>query len=159
MILGTYADLKIIKTRGVVQLVVEIPLERGKEVTDLFGLPQPNAEIPVVVARMDPKTLKAETNVVQIEDHRPAPEDAEEEPHKPRPLSQIAAIFCNNVVFQKFIQEESDGWDHRPTSDEAAEWLRANCGIKSRTELNTNAEAAARFRKIRGQYEAWRLVA
>ena len=160
MILGTYADLKIIKTRGVVQLVVEVPLERGKEVTDLFGLPQPNAEIPVVVARMDPEKLKAESNVVQIEDHRQPTDDVDDEPHRPpRPLSQIAAMFCNSAVFQKFIEEESEGWDHRPTSDEAADWLRANCGIKSRTELNTNAEAAARFRKIRGQYEAWRLVA
>ena len=65
MILGSYADLKIIKTRSVVQIVVEVPLERGKEVTDLFGLPQPNAEVHVVVARMDPEQL-AQSNVVKI---------------------------------------------------------------------------------------------
>ena len=151
MILGTYADLKIIKTRSVVQIVVEVPLERGKEVTDLFGLPQPNAEVPVVVARMDPEQL-APSNVVQIEDHRPDDDDPQK---PPRPLSQIAAILCNNAVFQKFIEEQSDGWDHRPTSDEAAEWLRANCGIKSRVELNANEVAAQRFKKIRGQYDAW----
>jgi hypothetical protein len=159
MILGVYSDLKIIKTRSVVQIVVEVPLERGKEVTDLFGLPQPNAEIPVVVARMDPAKIEAPSNVVQIEDHRPI-EDFDEEPGKPpRPLSQIAGMFCNSAVFQKFIQEESEGWDHRPTSDEAAEWLRSVCGIKSRAELNTNTDAAARFHKIRVQYHAWRLVA
>lgn len=159
MILGSYADLKIIKTRGVVQIVVEVPLERGKEVTDLFGLPQPNAEIPVVVARMDPTKIDAQSNVVQIEDHRQAADFEEESGKPPRPLSQIAGMFCNSAIFQKFIQEESEGWDHRPTSDEAAEWLRSACGIRSRTELNTNADAAARFHKIRGQYQAWRLVA
>jgi hypothetical protein len=160
VILGTYADLKIIKTRSVVQIVVEVPLERGKEVTDLLGLPQPNAEIPVVVARMDAEKIKP-SNVVQIEDHRP-PEDMplDDEPHKPpRPLSQIAGMFCSNVLFQKFIEEESEGWNHRPTTDEAAEWLRHACGIKSRTELNTNEAAAARFHKIRVQYHAWQLVA
>jgi hypothetical protein len=160
VILGTYADLKIIKTRSVVQIVVEVPLERGKEVTDLLGLPQPNAEIPVVLARMDAEKIKP-SNVVQIEDHRP-PEDMplDDEPHKPpRPLSQIAGMFCSNVLFQKFIEEESEGWNHRPTTDEAAEWLRHACGIKSRTELNTNEAAAARFHKIRVQYHAWQLVA
>jgi hypothetical protein len=161
LILGTYADLKIIKTRSVVQIVVEVPLERGKEVTDLLGLPQPNAEIPVVLARLHADKIEKPTNVVQIEDHRP-PEDMplDDEPHKPpRPLSQIAGMFCNNVLFQTFIQEESEGWTHRPTTDEAAEWLRHSCGIKSRTELNTNEAAAARFHKIRVQYHAWQLVA
>src|SRR5690348_9616241 len=125
MILGSYADLKIIKTRSVVQIVVEVPLERGKEVTDLLGLPQPNAEIPVVIARMD--ASKIQSNVVQIEDHRPV---EEEDDKPPRPLSQIAGMLCNSAVFQKFIQEASDGWDHRPTTDEAADWLRSNCGIQ-----------------------------
>jgi hypothetical protein len=155
MILGTYADLKIIKTRSVVQIVVEVPLERGKEVTDLLGLPQPNAEIPVVIARMDAEKIKS--NVVQIEDHRPAEDmPLDDDPHKPpRPLSQIAGILCNSAVFQKFIQEGSDGWNHRPTTDEAADWLRTNCGVKSRAELNSNEVAAQRFRKIRAEYQAW----
>jgi hypothetical protein len=160
MILGTYADLKIIKTRSVVQIVVEVPLERGKEVTDLLGLPQPSAEIPVVVARMDADKIAERSNVVQIEDHRPASDDMDDEPHTPpRPLSQIAGILCNSGAFQCFIQESSDGWDHRPTTDEAAEWLRGNCGVTSRSQLNTDPTAALRFKKIRAEYEAWRLVA
>lgn len=156
MILGSYSNLVIIKTRSVVQIVVEVPLERGKEVTDLLGLPQPNAEIPVVVARMDPAKLEAQSNVVQLEDHRQPETDAPNKP--PRSLAQIAGILCNSGAFQAFIQENSDGWDHRPTSDEAATWLRANCGVNSRTELNSNDVAAQRFRKIRADYDAWMRV-
>jgi hypothetical protein len=126
-------------------------------VTDLFGLPQPNAEIPVVVARMDAEKLQA-SNVVQLVDHRPEA-DEPEDPRKPRSLAQIAGILCNNAVFQKFIQEESAGWNHRPTTEEAADWLRATCGITSRSELNSNELAAERFGKIRDRYEAWRQVA
>lgn len=154
MILGSYSNMIVVKTRSVVQVVIEVPIERGGEITSLLGFPNPAAEVPVVIARMAPEKLSEQSNVVHIENHRPV--DDENEPHKPpRPLSQIAAILCNNVVFQTFIQEQSDGWDHRPTSDEATEWLRSNCGIKSRTELNGNEVAAQRFKKIRGQYEAW----
>lgn len=152
-----YTEWRMVKTRSSLQLIFEVPLERQELVMRALGVPLPNVSTPVAIARLVPAAERS--NVVQIEDHRPV-DDIDDEPHKPpRPLSQIAGILCNNVLFQTFIQEESDGWDHRPTSDEATDWLRSNCGIKSRTELNHNEVAAARFRKIRGQYEAWRLVA
>lgn len=152
MILGSYADLKIIKTRSVVQIVVEVPLERGKEVTDLFGLPQPNAEIPVLVSRIDPEAIqRGEPPLVepqQIEHHN---DDAK----PPRPLSQVAAILCGIGSFQQYICETSDGWDHRPTTEEAAAWLRSVCDVKSRTEINTNPTAQRRFKELRSGYDAW----
>jgi hypothetical protein len=151
-----YVEWRMVKTRSSLQLIFEVPLERQELVMRALGVPLPNVSTPVAIARLLPAAERS--NVVQIEDHRPV--EDEDEPHKPpRPLSQIAGMFCNNVLFQTFIQEETEGWSHRPTSDEAADWLRQACGIESRTELNTNAVAAARFRMIRGQYEAWRLVA
>jgi hypothetical protein len=154
MILGSYADLKIIKTRSVVQIVVEVPLERGKEVTDLFGLPRPNAEIPVLVSRIDTNAIqRGEPPLVepqQIEHHN------DDEPSKPpRPLSQVSAILCNIVAFRRFIMEQYDGWDQLPTADEAADWLREQCGVTSRRELDTDDAAAANFRNIRSSYSAW----
>jgi hypothetical protein len=152
-----YTEWRMVKTRSSLQLIFEVPLERQEQVMRALGVPLPNVSTPVAIARLVPAAERS--NVVQIEDHRPV-DDLDDELHKPpRPLSQIAGMFCNNVLFQKFIEEESDGWDHRPTTDEAADWLRHACGIKSRAELNTNEAAAARFRMIRGQYEAWRLVA
>jgi hypothetical protein len=157
IIRGEYVEWKMVKTRKALQLVFEVPLEHQALVQAALGTPMPDQSNPVAICRL----VDAEqANVVQIEDHRPVENDADDEPHRPpRPLSQIAAMFCQNAVFQKFIEEWSDGWDHRPTTDEAAEWLRSNCGIKSRTELNTNEVAAQRFKKIRAEYEAWRLVA
>jgi hypothetical protein len=154
-----YVEWRMVKTRSSLQLIFEVPLERQEQVMRALGVPLPNVSTPVAIARLVPAAERS--NVVQIEDHRP-PEDMplDDDPHKPpRPLSQIAGILCNSGAFQCFIQEGSDGWDHRPTTDEAAEWLRANCGIKSRAELNTNAEAIRRFKRIRAEYEAWRLVA
>lgn len=144
MILGSYADLKIIKTRSVVQIVVEVPLERGKEVTDLFGLPQPNAEIPVVIARMKPEAMRAN------EQQQIAPPADE---RQPKPLSQIAAILCGIVAFRRFLTEEQNA--DIAGGDEAAEWLRKHCNIASRRDLDTNEIAAAKFKRLRDGYDVW----
>lgn len=151
MILGSYADLKIIKTRSVVQIVVEVPLERGREVTELLGLPQPNAEVPVVVARMDAEKLRQEPAQIAHDN-----DDARDEDGKPpRPLSQVSAILCNIVAFRRFIMEQYEGWDQIPTPDEAADWVREQCGVQSRRQFDTDDVAAANFKNIRSKYWAW----
>lgn len=147
-----YVEWKMVKTRSSLQLIFEVPLEKQELVMRALGVPLPNVSTPVAIARLVPASERS--NVVQIEDHRPADDD--ETP--PRPLSQIAAMLCGVGSFQQFIYEKSDGWDHRPTKEEAADWLRSNCGVKSRTELNSNPDAARRFKEIRSGYEAWRLV-
>jgi len=151
---ATYADLKTVKTRSMCQVVLELPIEALTEVVRLLGAPVPGNEVWVAVARLDLSAAQQEP--AQIEH---ANDDTDDEPHKPpRPLSQVAGMLCNTPTFQQFICEQSEGWDHRPTSIEAADWLRANCGINSRTELNTHPVAAERFRKIRADYNAWAVL-
>jgi hypothetical protein len=75
-------------------------------------------------------------------------------------LAQSAGFLCGTPTFQQFIYENSEGWDHRPTKDEAAEWLRSICGVASRADIKPeNHVAAERFRKVRADYNAWMLVA
>lgn len=50
---GCYSDFRIVKTRSVAQLIVEIPIERAAEAVALFGVPQPGQEIHVAVARLN----------------------------------------------------------------------------------------------------------
>lgn len=52
VITGMFADLKTIKTRSSIQIVIEVPVEYGKRVIDVLGFPQPGAEVPVVIARL-----------------------------------------------------------------------------------------------------------
>jgi hypothetical protein len=50
---GTYSDWKLVKTRSVVQIVIEVPLEQAQHVYQVLGgMPQPGAEMPVAVARL-----------------------------------------------------------------------------------------------------------
>src|SRR5579859_2923411 len=49
---GCFADFRLVKTRSICQLVIEIPIERAEEAVQKFGLPLPGQEIHVAVARL-----------------------------------------------------------------------------------------------------------
>jgi len=144
IIQAEYVEWRMVKTRSSLQLIFEVPLEAQQHVMQALGVPLPNVSTPVAIARLRASVEPAPQIAHDNDDGKP-----------PRPLSQIAAILCGVGAFQQYIWETSDGWDHRPTTDEAAEWLRSVCGIKSRTEINTNADAQRRFKEIRSGYDAW----
>jgi len=151
---ATYADLKTVKTRSVCQVVLEMPIEALTDVVRLLGAPVPGNEVWVAVARLN-LAAKAE-EPAQIE-HANGNGGAPERP--PLTLAQSAGFLCGTPTFQQFIYEKSEGWDHRPTKDEAAEWLRSVCGVKSRADIKPeNKDAAERFRKIRADYNAWAIT-
>ena len=156
---ATYADLKTVKTRGVCQIVLEMPIEGMAEAFSLLGAPIPGNEVWVAVARLRGGGAAIEEPAPQI-DHANDERAADDIPGKPpRPLSQVSAILCNIVAFRRFIMEQYDGWDQMPTVDEAADWLREQCGVRSRREFDTDTAAAANFRNIRSSYSAWMAAA
>jgi hypothetical protein len=126
IILGTFADLKTVKTRSVVQIVVEVPIEQGKQVVDAFGFPQPGAEIPVAVTRFrDDKK----------------PQEPEQKPKRPgtrfadMPPSQQAGMLCNDPVFQTWACKL------KPCLLTARNRILRECGIASRKELDSDRNA------------------
>src|SRR5690606_13932304 len=122
-------DLKTVKTRGVCQIVLEMPIEGMADAFALLGAPIPGNEVWVAVARlMTPEQLERGIEALAP----PAPD--EDKP--PRPLSQVSAILCNIVAFRRFLHEKH-GLDVIPTVDEAADWVREHCGVKSRREFDT----------------------
>lgn len=152
---AVYADLKTVKTRSTCQVVLELPIEALTDVVALLGAPIPGNEVWVAVARLRSGGAAIEQPAAQIE-HANDQRAADDIPGKPpRPLSQVSAILCNIVAFRRFIMEQYDGWDQMPTVDEAADWLREQCGVRSRREFDTDTAAAANFRNIRSSYSAW----
>lgn len=51
---GTFADYRLVKSRGVLQLVVEIPVELQAEAFEALGYPVPGTDIHVAIARLQP---------------------------------------------------------------------------------------------------------
>lgn len=88
--------------------------------------------------------------LVEIGDDESPVEKPRDNPHK---LSQQSAMFCDEPRFAKFLSERHmglyDGFHG------AADSIRKYCGVQSRSELDTNPEAAARWRNLKAEYEAW----
>ena len=141
---GTFADLKSVKTRSVVQMVIEIPIERAEQVIKAFGFPQPGAEIAVAVARLDPEKAKAS----------PAPLETPAKPKKrfhELPMPQQAAQRCNDAGFQLWLEQTSRTTTAHPNN--AADYVRWFCDVKSRADIGDNM-AGVKWDALNADYES-----
>lgn len=91
-----------------------------------------------------------------------AKETKKHEHREPR-LSEWVALRCKEEVFQGFLHDELPTiWgsvvelaDRADDEWIAAEVVRQHCGIGSRADLDTNAEAAKRMHQLRVLYHQW----
>ncbi|TIS37559.1 hypothetical protein [Mesorhizobium sp.] len=81
------------------------------------------------------------------------PEEPAEPPRKGGPLAQRAAIACGEKGFWTFISKKYDVTV--ASADEAAAWLKAQCGVKSRVDLDYDEAKADNFRDIDKSYRLW----
>lgn len=135
---GTYADFKIVKTRNVAQVIIEIPLEQGNDFVTRFGLPDPHIEKWVAIALMKANTIQ----------HDPSASSA----------IQAAGILCKEPKFGEFLRDQIGLPEVRPDQEPSiVDGLRTILGIKSRTEMHENSEAVKAFNRIKGEYDSWRM--
>lgn len=123
---ATYADYRRVKGRKVLQIILEVPLEQAQQVHDAFGEPMPDGSTWVAVALLN-KTVATE--------------------RKGGALAKKAGILCNEGGFQKYLGAED--------AHEAAELVRAHCAIRSRADLDHDANAARAFNQLETDYELW----
>lgn len=154
---GTFSDFKLVKTRNVAQLVIELPLERADEALELLGgLPRPSREVWVAIARLTANPFTVATEPATA----PEPVAAPEEPKERRkftdlPFSQRAAMLCQDELFGNFLCDRFP--DHWYTAGcDATNTLRRICQVQSRTELNTDHDAAARFDRLSRDFWIWK---
>ena len=149
---GNYADLRFIKTRSVAAITVEIPIEQAAAFVAAFGAPTPGAEIPVAIARLDPTKAVSE-----------APKPAGEPSIKERrrfdtlPLSQQAAMRCNEPAFWRFLNEEKVHFPRYAINDAdaAASAVRERCKVQSRSDIKIGDRAGSIWQQLNSDYEFW----
>ncbi|MBZ7923126.1 hypothetical protein LAC81_15145 [Ensifer adhaerens] len=71
-----------------------------------------------------------------------------------RPASQVAAILCGKPTFHRFLEGRGAGGAVR-SADEADTRLKFLLNIQSKKQLDDDASCAARFRKLRGDYDLY----
>tara|TARA_Y100000310_G_scaffold343106_1_gene449215 strand:+ start:356 stop:805 length:450 start_codon:yes stop_codon:yes gene_type:complete len=132
---GTYADLKFIKSRKVVQMVVEVPIEAGGALVEAFGVPRPDEEVWVAVA-----LLRSDEDDIEIKPNTFTPT-----PFHELPRTQQAGILCADERFQKWLGARSQ--------EHAASVVKRKCGITSRRRLN-DGDGARDWDKLVEWYRA-----
>lgn len=143
---ATYSDFKIVRTRSVAQIVLELPIEQAQGFVDMFGLPIPGSEIHVAIARL--REAPAEAKPVDV-----SKSERGKELYRSKDAMEQAAIraciLCDDLKFQLWASKHSIPGAHSTT----AEWLRAELRIKSRNEISSNARAYKAFLAIEEEYK------
>ena len=133
---GSFANFKLIQSRSLMQIIIEVPIEQAESVINLLGVPQFGTEQRVAIA-----LLKTEAKVDTP--RKDAYQDLDDGPQ----AVVRAAILCCEEPFRIWLC----GSDHAIEKD-AATLLRTECGISSRSELATNPTALAAFVELENRY-------
>ncbi|MDP9196112.1 MAG: hypothetical protein M3O22_04995 [Pseudomonadota bacterium] len=167
--MGVFSDFKLIKTRSVCQLIIEVPLEQAdKCLAAMGGVPLPGQERPVAVARlMDPEDQNRSFSQDHENDLAPVQllGNSEQLPQKDEPKqwkdlrpSQQAGILCSDLEFQKWIAGHAK-WgpvitrpDNSYGEDHVTDLVRRKCGVRSRSELDLNVKASGTWEQIVGDF-------
>ena len=130
---GTYADFKLVKTRSVVQMIIEVPIEEAQKVTNSFGIPTPSEEKWVAVALLDNRRIEVNTRASKA--------------------IQQAGILGNDITFGTFLQTKVP--EVIPNKVETiVQGIRALTGVRSRSEFTTNNTALQIWEKLYDEYKS-----
>lgn len=134
----TFSDWKLIKTRGVVSISFEVPIEKADAAYKVLGgMPDHGTERWFGIARLDPKALE--------------PPKPKRSWHEMQPAQQ-AGILCEDKVFHQFLRETTDY-----THADYPLMVRQICGIESRADILPGTNAAEKWRSLVSDYRAWNM--
>lgn len=127
---ATYADWKLVKSRKVVQIVLEVPMEASDAAYQLLGgMPNPAAETWVGVAKL--------ANKPEAE-----PDQKGRRRWSDLSVGEQAGIRCNEADFQRFVDANN--------ASEAAAALRERFNVASRKDIPRD-----RWEEFETEYQLW----
>ena len=144
-IAGDFADLKTVKSRATIQVIIEFPIEQGERIVRMFGFPQPSNPAKLALARL------AETP--QIEGHAQPANGNGKRSWRDLTGPVQAGIRCAEPAFWTFLREA--GGSNVNDEDGAANYVRLACGVHSRAEIATKKGAAVLWHDLDTRYQAW----
>ena len=154
---ATYSDWKLVKTRGVVQIVFEVPLAEADDAYELLG------GMPIIAkerwfgiaAIKSPEEKEAPAKPRQSNPPSTHPDGAKRD-WRDIPPAQQAGIRCEEPVFAAFLKEtRKDDWHE---TQDAADCVRLICGVGSRSELGTNQRARIIWHQLDSAFQAWKVM-
>lgn len=83
----------------------------------------------------------------------PEPQEKQSEKRKGGAIAKKAGMICAERGFWTFVSQRFR--TSVQSADDVANWLRAHCGVESRSDLDHDDHAAATFRDISKAYALW----
>lgn len=148
---GTYADWKLVKTRGVIQVIFEVPLADSDAAYDVLGgMPDGSKERWFGIAALrTPQEEAAESR----QDQQPHDPDGERRHWRDVQPSAQAAMRCDQPPFWAFLREEHK--QRVENKEDAATAVRRITGVNSRARFNDNHVARVAWHQLESQFVAW----
>lgn len=167
-----YSDFKLVKTRGVVQLIFEVPLHESTQALEAVGgMPDAAEERWFAIARLKSEGGEANTEYrrsVPADKTVPASEDsttparARKSWHEMTPAQQ-AGTLCGDPAFHRFLSETFTDGNWLGNSNDAkigaANIVRAICKVKSRKEIVEGNKSNDYWQNLVSKYRTWQLAA
>lgn len=141
---GVFADYRLVKTRGVLQLIVEVPVERQEQAFEALGFPVPGTDIHVALARlMAPAARSSE--------EAPVSARSEQGRHRYATATERQQALIRCCAYAKDPRFRS--YLHVETEAGAVDAIRHACGIESRKEIESDPKAYAAFIRLETDYK------
>lgn len=135
VIKGTYSDFKLIKTRNVVQMIIEVPIEQAQQITTKFGMPQPHEEKWVAVA-----LLKTEPILINNDASR---------------AIQQAGVLGQDIAFGTWLSHTRTDVSVTPNNIASIQQaIRVICGVTSRADFKNTPKALETWQKLYSAYQS-----
>lgn len=155
---AAYADFKLIKTRGVVSISFELPVEQAQAALDVLGgMPVAATEVWCAVARlgsekevMPPATSKPTTETPPRQKETAG---GAKQAFRDMRLPNQAGMLCAEVPFQRFLAETQR--HDIASTDDAADYVRRYCGVASRSDIRPRCPSGDRWTRLVEEYRAW----
>lgn len=147
--------IRIVNSRKAVVVEVETDIAHIQHVLDVLGVPATGDEVPVALCRLTDSALRNAPDAQPAGDAPPpvSPATPKQRWEDMRPSVQ-AGILSEDPDFAEYLL--SCRHIAEPNRETAIRWIRSECGVRSRRDLDADADAAGKWRGIAAGFQAWR---
>lgn len=136
---ATFLTARPVPSRGVVTFSFDVPTEEASAALALLGgFPVGGSSVWVGIAPLAPEA-KA----------KPAPKERYQQLNDGEQAVARAGVLCNDNAFCEWANKQARAI---MTRDGVVDWMRAECGVKSRADIATDPEALKRFLAMETAY-------
>jgi hypothetical protein len=140
VIAASYSDFKLVRSRNVAQIVLELPIEEAEGAIQKFGIPQPGHEIRVAVALLVDQPAKHVPSIDASDRGRMAYDSS-------TPGEQAvtrSALLARDPEFHR--------WANVQDENGAAEFIRRRCMVHSRGQIAKDERAFQAFKELENDF-------